>query len=274
MLRRQVLAASDTYDQLVEASRGSLVLSDLSIGRAVALETPQLTTQLNFHMRFQNEGDTRIEYSIQELYVTIGQTREPIAVNSSAYEIWPHGSSGYLFSMDIPPTSDEAFEVSLEYIVWYGPITTPDRYEQHYTYVIRNSIVVDQPNRTTDRFWRHSGQDMHRILDAAEPPIHIGRTRDIDVQVFVKSGVWKKPPRAVRAEVVVRGAGAGSSITDGKISPGNEGEVTVKEIRASDLPETAQVQIGDGGPAALLGCLQGPKGHRGYAVVINHLGHG
>jgi hypothetical protein len=98
-------------------------------------------------------------------------------------------------------------------------------------------------------------------------------TDHIDMQFFSESGTWHKPPGAVSAEVVIKGGDGGWFIGEGdRIIPGTKGEVVYKEIPAAQLPETAEIQIGEGGRGNTRGDLAVPGGRPGWAVVITHLG--
>jgi hypothetical protein len=94
----------------------------------------------------------------------------------------------------------------------------------------------------------------------------------MDIQVFKASGTWRKPLGAVIVEIVVKGGDGGWSITGGdRIIPGSKGEVVYQEIAAAQLPETVEVQIGEGGRGSTVGDLTVPGGRPGWAVVITHL---
>jgi hypothetical protein len=102
-----------------------------------------------------------------------------------------------------------------------------------------------------------------------------------DIQYFDSSGTWVKPPRAVRVDIVLQGAGAGHGwIGQGdavftrahlgrKINPngyvvsnGEPGEIRVNSLDAADLPDEVEVEVGKGGR---------PGGRDGYALIITHL---
>ena len=70
-----------------------------------------------------------------------------------------------------------------------------------------------------------------------------------DIQYFGSDGTWTKPPGAVRADVVIQGAGGG-------------GAITVRSIPAGNLPDEITVTIGKGGR---------PGGRDGYALIVTHL---
>ena len=71
-------------------------------------------------------------------------------------------------------------------------------------------------------------------------------TDHMDMQCFSESGTWHRPPRAVSVEVVIKGGNGGNSIGEGdRIIPGTEGELVIKEFAAAQLPETAEVHIGE-----------------------------
>jgi hypothetical protein len=71
---------------------------------------------------------------------------------------------------------------------------------------------------------------------------------------------------------VVKGAGGGGGIgEDGTIVPGSDGEIVVERFSSDELPETAQIQIGEGGVGATLGDVKAPDGQSGYAVIITYL---
>jgi hypothetical protein len=273
LLRNQILTITKKYDQLVDVTQGSLVLSDLSTQREVLPENPQLTVRLNFHLRFRNEADIPIEYSIKELYLNITGTRAQIPTTSSSYRVWPKSNDGYLFSIPLDPALTGGFEATLEYVAWYGPTTAIDRYVQHYTYRIRDTVRVHQPGATNGRFWRQDGgYDKRRNVGEKQLGTKTAAAGDIDIQFFNESGRWKKPPGAIRTKIVIKGGNGGSSIgEDGSIIPGTEGELVVKEIPADQLPETAEIQIGKAGRGGTLGALKAPDSRPGYAVVITHL---
>ena len=94
----------------------------------------------------------------------------------------------------------------------------------------------------------------------------------MDIQCFSESGTWHKPPGAVSVEVVIKGGDGGNSIGEGdRIIPGAKGELVNKEFPAAQLPETAEVHIGEGGRGGRRGDLTVPGGRPGWAVVITHL---
>lgn len=94
-----------------------------------------------------------------------------------------------------------------------------------------------------------------------------------DIQYFARSRTWYKPPRAVRADIILQGAGGGGSMTAAVIASrgenvvhaggGQDGEITVRSIPASQLPDEVPVTVGTGGE---------PGGRDGYACIITHLG--
>jgi hypothetical protein len=57
----------------------------------------------------------------------------------------------------------------------------------------------------------------------------------------------------------------------GTIVPGSEGKIVVERFSSDELPETAQIRIGEGGVGATLGDVKAPDGQPGYAVVITYL---
>jgi hypothetical protein len=94
----------------------------------------------------------------------------------------------------------------------------------------------------------------------------------VDMQCFSESGTWHKPPGAVSVEVVIKGGDGGSTIGEGdRIIPGTKGEVVVEEFAAAQLPETAEVHIGEGGRGGTRGDLTLSSARSGWAVVITHL---
>lgn len=76
---------------------------------------------------------------------------------------------------------------------------------------------------------------------------------EIDVQVFPANGVWFKPDRAVRTDIVLQGGDGGA---------GEPGSVFTGSFSADELPDTVEVAIGDGGL---------PAGTDGYALVVTVL---
>jgi hypothetical protein len=69
-----------------------------------------------------------------------------------------------------------------------------------------------------------------------------------------------------------RGQLRGNSIGQGdRIIPGTKGELVIKEFPAAQLPETAEVHIGEGGRGGTRGDLTVPGGRPGWAVIITHL---
>lgn len=93
-----------------------------------------------------------------------------------------------------------------------------------------------------------------------------------NLQYFAESGIWAKPERAVRVDIVLQGAGSGAATQANLgtlinpfgyiISNGERGEIRVSSFDADDLPGTVSVTVGKGGR---------PGGRDGYAVIITHL---
>ena len=81
-----------------------------------------------------------------------------------------------------------------------------------------------------------------------------------DIQYFAEDGTWVKPPGAVRADVVLQGAGGGGGFWYG--GHGQDGEIVVRSLPADDLPGLVPVTIGHGGR---------PGGRDGYALIVTHL---
>ena len=266
------------HGNLADAAQGGLVLSNLSVQREVSSENPQRTVRVNLLLQFRNEAEVPIEYSMKQLYLNITGTRVQIPTSSASYRIWPKSSDGYFCFLTLEPPLTGGFEGTLEYTAWYGPITAIDRYTQHYTYRIRDTLSAHNPARTEGRFWREDGgYDKRRDVDESQletvdkKEFEPGTAGNVDVQFFTESGSWKKPPGAVSADVVIKGAGGGGSIgEDGSIIPGAEGEVVVEKLTGDKLPD-AQIQIGEIGRGATLGDLRAPHGRPGYAVVITYL---
>jgi hypothetical protein len=72
--------------------------------------------------------------------------------------------------------------------------------------------------------------------------------------------------------VVIKGGDGGWSIAGAdRIIPGSKGQVSYKEFPAVQLPETVEIQIGEGGRGSTVGDLTVPGGRPGWAVVITHL---
>ncbi|SRR5260370_15034750 len=83
-----------------------------------------------------------------------------------------------------------------------------------------------------------------------------------DMQYFGADGTWVKPEGAIRADVVLQGAGAGAAMC-GQLAcrPGQDGEIAVHSFPADQLPEAVDIIIGKGGR---------PGGQDGYVLVITH----
>jgi hypothetical protein len=79
-----------------------------------------------------------------------------------------------------------------------------------------------------------------------------------DMQYFDVSGTWVKPNGAAAVDVMLCGAGSGSS----GLVDGEDGGLTVRRYLADDLPGELQVSIGRGGR---------PGGRDGYALIVTHL---
>lgn len=280
-LKFSLLQALQESRHVVDAVQGGLVLSDLSIQREVSPENPQLTVRLNLLLRFRNETEVPIEYSMKQLYLNITGARVRIPTSNASYRIWPKSSDGYFSFLTLETPLTGGFEGTLEYTAWYGPITATDRYTQHYKYRVRDTLNAYHPNKTEGRYWREDGgYDKRRgaeesqlgTADDEKPEPKIPEAGNIDVQFFTKSGTWKKPPGAVHTEIVIKGAGGGSATSeDGSIIPGTEGEVVVEGFPADELPETVQIQIGEVGKGGTWGAFRAPDGRPGYAVVITYL---
>lgn len=87
------------------------------------------------------------------------------------------------------------------------------------------------------------------------------------MQFFRESGTWHRPEGAVRVEVMAKGGDAGSSVgPDGKIIPGQEGEVVITMLTAEEAGESAPIEIGKGGA----GGGHAPGGTDGYMVVVTY----
>lgn len=82
---------------------------------------------------------------------------------------------------------------------------------------------------------------------------------ELDVQVFPDSGIWRKPPRAVRIDMVLQGSDGGSG-SDGH--PGSAGEVTTCSFPADEWSDTVTVTVGKGGLRS---------GADGYAIIVTEL---
>jgi hypothetical protein len=95
-----------------------------------------------------------------------------------------------------------------------------------------------------------------------------------DFQYFEEDGIWVKPPGAVRADIVLQGAGQGGCRTYAVIADrgenvfsasggdGENGQITVRSFPAPQLPDLVPVTIGTGGR---------PGGQDGYALIVTHL---
>jgi hypothetical protein len=94
----------------------------------------------------------------------------------------------------------------------------------------------------------------------------------MDIQFFSESGTWHRPPGAVSVEVVLKAGDGGTSIGEGdRIIPGTRGEFVIKEFPAAQMPETAEVSVGEGGRGGTRGDLTVTGGRPGWAVIITHL---
>jgi hypothetical protein len=278
---RETEADQSGQDVIVDAVQGGLVLSYLSVQREVSAENPQVAVRLNLMLRFKNEADVPIEYSMRKLYLDIGDTRVPIDVSGSSFRIWPKGTDGYFCYLILDSPISDGFEGTVEYVTRYGPLAATQRYEQHYTYRIRDTLSANNPSSTSGHYWREDGgydkrtdatENRHGPLreDANESESAVAG--NIDFQFFATSGTWRKPPGATRTDVVVKGAGGGGGIgEDGTIVPGSEGEIVVERFSSDELPEIAQIRIGEGGVGATMGDVKAPDGQPGYAVVITYL---
>jgi hypothetical protein len=90
-----------------------------------------------------------------------------------------------------------------------------------------------------------------------------------DIQYFPASGVWHKPARAARADIVLHGAGSGGMTRaviadrgENIISANGTGSIQVFSFAADELPDEVKVTVGRGGQ---------PDGRDGYALVVTHL---
>jgi hypothetical protein len=88
----------------------------------------------------------------------------------------------------------------------------------------------------------------------------------VDIQYFASSGTWVKPHGAVRVDALMQAAGAGGTLD----KEGGDGELAVRSIPASELPDEVAVEIGRGGR----GGSGGGPGRDGYALILTHLATG
>ena len=94
---------------------------------------------------------------------------------------------------------------------------------------------------------------------------------NVDIQYFAESGIWHRPPGAVRADCLIRAASGGGSVdAGGIIHAGAQGELHAHSI-PSPLPETITIEIGKGGRGAQLGTVKAGDGADGYALIITHV---
>jgi hypothetical protein len=279
--RQEDEVAPTEHGHLVDAVQGALRLSGLSVQREVSPENPQLTVRLNLLLQFRNEAGVPIEYSMKQLYLNITGARVQVPNSNASYRIWPKSSDGYFCFLTVETPLTGGFEGTVEYTAWYGPITAIDRYEQHYTYRVRDTLSAHHPGSTVSQYWREDGgYDKRHDVDDSQlgtahekvPAPETAPASNINIQFFAKNGTWKKPPGAVRADIVIKGAGGGSSISkDGSIIPGTDGEVVVDGFPADELPETAQIRIGEVGRGGTWAAFNAPDGRPGYAVIITYL---
>jgi hypothetical protein len=163
-LRTELRGIKTKYIELVEGVHKGLVVSDLTVSREVRQEDPTQTVRLNFHLRFRNDTDTAIEYQMKDLSVYIRDKKVQMPTDDTSYRVWPRSTNGYLFWVSVDPPLVGGFETTLEYVVWYGPITAIDAYEQNYIYGIRDTASVDQSSHS-GRYWREpGGHDERRAM--------------------------------------------------------------------------------------------------------------
>lgn len=90
-----------------------------------------------------------------------------------------------------------------------------------------------------------------------------------NIQFFRESGTWHRPEGTVRVEVMIKGGDGGGSVDEaGRIIPGQEGELVIRQLTADEVGETAQIKIGEAGRGGSRGNIKAPDGNVGYAVVV------
>lgn len=118
-LRIEIRTLNSRYDETVDEVHKGLTLSDISVQRDVLPENPHLAVGLSFHLRFRNDTNIPLEYSMRSLTFHLGENRTSIPINpNSSYRVWPNQSDGYLFSVTLAPPLATGFEGSVEYTIW------------------------------------------------------------------------------------------------------------------------------------------------------------
>ena len=93
-----------------------------------------------------------------------------------------------------------------------------------------------------------------------------------DIQYFASSGTWHKPSRAVRVDCLIWAAGAGGAVDIGRVGrTGEDGGLHVQFFPADEIPDTMEVEIGQGGRGAQMGDVKAGDGTPGYALIVTHL---
>lgn len=163
-LRSELLAVRTKYGELVDNVHKGLVLSQASVSREVRPENLLQTVRLTFHLRIRNDTDTVIEYQMKELSVLIRDQKAQLPEDDDSYRVWPKSDNGYLFYVPVDPPLVGGFETTFEYVVWYGPTTATDAYEQNYKYRIRDTASPDGSSYS-GRYWREAGgHDVRRVV--------------------------------------------------------------------------------------------------------------
>ena len=166
LLRNQLSAQRAEVGELEASIHETLTLSKLVITRNIPDQSrPQEYDHLQFTLTFRNTGDVALKYSLQSAVIELTGITPLGNLAHDRYRVGADESHQYIIYASFNPRQSGWATGILDYRVWYGPISNPDMYEQHYRIQFSNVPSMNPTDSNTSHIFSPGGTDEIRSVD-------------------------------------------------------------------------------------------------------------